>query len=302
MLRIISLIPSATEIIHRLGSGGLLVGVSHECDYPEIVTDLPICSYPRFNSEGNSVEIDTQIKTILENALSIYHIKKEEMSELKPDLIITQSQCDVCAVSLSDVRKSLQEILHINPKIISLEPKKLDDVWDDIRTIAAELNKNDVADEMIDSFLDTISNISNSRENTSGPTVACVEWIEPLMFAGNWVPEMVEIVGGINQFSEKGEHSSWSDPKELFDSDPDIIIFMPCGYSMKKTKIELDRVLSLDGWKDLKSIKSGGAYLVDGSQFFNRPGPRLLDSIKILDEIINGKQPRSYHGIGWLRV
>ena len=302
MLRIISLIPSATEIIHRLGSGELLVGVSHECDYPEIVTDLPICSYPRFNSEGNGVEIDTQIKTILENALSIYHIKKEEISKLKPDLIITQSQCDVCAVSLSDVRKSLQEILHINPKIISLEPKKLDDVWDDIRTVAAELNKNDVADKMIDSFLDTISNISNSRENTSGPTVACIEWVEPLMFAGNWVPEMVEIVGGINQFSERGVHSSWSDPKELFDSDPDIIIFMPCGYSMKKTKIELDRILSLNGWKDLKSIKSGGAYLVDGSQFFNRPGPRLLDSIKILDEIINEKQPSSYQGIGWSRL
>ena len=153
---------------------------------------------------------------------------------------------------------------------------------------------------MIHFFKDEIIRLRKRKIKKN--TIACIEWIDPLMFAGNWVPEIVEIVGGQDLFGLKGEHSSWSEYQELFDKNPDKIIFMPCGYDIEKTKIEIEKIYELKEWKPLKAIKSDNVYIADGSQYFNRPGPRLLDSIRIMDEIVNDEGIYEYHGNGWVKV
>ena len=299
-MRIISLISSATEIVCSLGCSDLLVGISHECDYPKSITKLPVCSKPKFDVDGSSIEVDNQVKSLLRNALSIYDIDDHLISELNPDVIITQSQCDVCAVSLDDVQSALKNNLGINPLIISLEPKDLNDVISDIKYIGSKLNKDEAANEMINFFNDEIIRLRKRKVKKN--TVACIEWIDPLMFAGNWVPEIVEIVGGKDLFGLKGEHSSWSEYQDLFDKDPDKIIFMPCGYDIEKTKIEIKKMYEFKKWKNLKAMNSDNVFIADGSQYFNRPGPRLLDSIRIMDEIVNDKGNYKYVGNGWQNV
>ena len=299
-MKIISLISSATEIVCRLGCSESLVGISHECDYPENVCDLPVCSKPKLDIDGTSLEVDNQVKSLLQEALSIYDLNERLISELKPDIIITQSQCNVCAVSLNDVQNALKKNLGINPTIISLEPKNLSDIFRDIKYVASKLNKDYVAAKIINSFEKEIVKLKSSKVKKN--TVACVEWIEPLMFAGNWVPEIVEIVGGKDLFGLKGEHSTWSKYEELFDKNPDKIIFMPCGYGIEKTKFEIKKICKMKEWYRLKAVKSDNVYIADGSQYFNRPGPRLLDSIKIMDEILNDKIPANYIGRGWQKV
>ena len=301
-MRIISLISSATEIIYSLGCSDLLVGISHECDYPKTIVDLPVCSEPRFNVDGSSLEVDNEVKSLLQEALSIYRIKEDEISQLKPDLIITQSQCNVCAVSLDDVQNSLKKILKINPQIISLEPNNLNDVWMDIKKLGNKLNKNLAADNIINSINNEIVHLKKHNQNKINVNVACIEWIDPLMFAGNWVPEIVDIAGGNDLFGQKGRHSSWSNYSELYKKNPDKIIFMPCGYSIDKTKTEIEILYKTREWTELKAVKSGNIYITDGSQYFNRPGPRLLDSIKIMNDIIFDRDRYGFFGKGWEKI
>ena len=301
-MRIISLISSATEIVCSLGCSDLLVGVSHECDYPEKINALPVCSEPKFDVSGSSLEVDKQVKSLLQEALSIYRIKEDKISELKPDIIITQSQCKVCAVSLDDVHNALKKQLGINPLIISLEPNNLNDVLMDIQKLGSALGKNQLAKKIIKTFNTEIDHLNKINRNKQKHTVACIEWIEPLMYAGNWVPEIVDIAGGDDIFGLNGEHSSWSEYSTLFKKNPDKIIFMPCGYDIKKTKSEVKSLYHMRGWSDLKAVKSGNTYIADGSQYFNRPGPRLLDSIKIMHDIVSDTDSYGFHGRGWEKV
>lgn len=301
-MRIISLISSATEIISSLECSELLVGISHECDYPEEIINLPICSEPKLNVNADSLEIDFQVKSLLQEALSIYRIKEKVISRLNPDLIITQSQCDVCAVSLDDVRNFLKSNLGINPMVLSLEPRTINDVIKDIWLIGKKLNKEQAAFDITNSFNEQINHIKDRNLGKNRITVACIEWIDPLMYAGNWVPEIVEIAGGLNIYGERGKHSTWSKHSTLFQKDPNKIIFMPCGYNIEKTKGEIGKLFKKKDWSRLKAVKSGNVFVVDGSQYFNRPGPRLLDSIKIMDDIISDKNEYEFQNIGWERV
>ena len=301
-MRIISLISSATEIVCSLGCSDLLVGVSHECDFPDEISTLPICSEPKFDVSGSSLEVDKKVKTLLQEALSIYRIKVEKISQLKPDIIITQSQCKVCAVSLDDVHNALKKQLGIDPLIISLEPNNLNDVLMDIQNLGNVLGKDQLAKTIIKTFKTEIDHLKKFNRNKKKHTVACIEWIEPLMYAGNWVPEIVDIAGGDDLFGLNGEHSSWSEYSTLLKKNPDKIIFMPCGYDIKKTKSEVKSLYHLRGWTDLKAVKEGSTYIADGSQYFNRPGPRLLDSIKIMHDIVSDTDSYGYHGKGWEKI
>ena len=301
-MKIISLIASGTEIVHSLGNAKDLVGISHECDYPISIKSLPICSEPRFNVDGKSVEVDTQIKSLLQSALSVYRVREDVISKLSPDIIITQSQCDVCAVNIKDVRSALDSILGIQPEIISLEPNNLNDVWCDIKDIANILNKDNEAMTMLNGFNEDIRIIKEKNKQHKPISIGCIEWIEPLMFAGNWVPEIVNIAGGIDLFGKAGHHSEWSEYEELYSKDPDKIIFMPCGFTIERTESELKELIQLNKWNSLKAVKEGQVYLTDGNQYFNRPGPRLLDSIKIMDDIINDDNTHSLRGTGWKKI
>ena len=300
LMRVLSLIASSTEIVYTLGCGDKLVGRSHECDFPLDVLDLPYCTEPKFNINGSSVEIDNRVKSILQEALSVYRIDEGKLAELNPDLIITQSQCDVCAVSLSDVENAVRKVLGKNPRIVSLEPNQLSDIWNDIKKVASALKVEKRGELIISELRERIKNLRKMAQELEKRTVACIEWIDPLMAAGNWMPELVELAGGINLFGSKGKHSPWMEFEDLIKRDPDVIIVMPCGYNIDKTKREMGTLRKMSEWDNLKAVQNSDVYLTDGNQYFNRPGPRLVESLEILLEILyDDKFDFGHKNTGW---
>ena len=300
--RIISLLPAATEIICALGLEHRLVGRSHECDYPPGISNLPICSSAKFLPGSDSAQIDKQVKEILSESLSIYTLDRDLIKSLAPDVIITQAQCEVCAVSLKDVELALSDLLDKKCQIISLQPNGLDDVYRDIRMIAGKLSVENAAEELLELSDERINIIRHKLKFIAEkPTVVCIEWLSPLMIAGNWTPEIVEIGGGLPVLTEAGKHSSYITFQDIIIADPDIILIMPCGFSIQRTLQEIGLMLDTPGWADLKAVKTHRVYLADGNQYFNRSGPRMTDSIEIMAEIINPKQfIFGYEGNGWV--
>lgn len=299
--RVLSLLSSTTEVVYALGCEDQLVGRSHECDYPPAVMTLPICTKPKFNVDGSSIEVDGQVKSILQNALSVYYINEDLLKELKPDIILTQSQCEVCAVSEKDVKSVVKNITGINPDIISVEPNSVKDIFKDIKIIAEALNVVDKGADLIDFMKNRIRTLKKSYDVKSELTVAAIEWIDPLMAAGNWVPELIEMAGGINLFGEAGKHSPWMEYKDLIEKDPHTIIIMPCGYNIQKSIIEIDSLIKQKGWKEINAVQNDKVYITDGNQFFNRPGPRIIESLEILIEIFhNDKTDFKHIDSGWI--
>lgn len=320
--RIVSLIASATEIVAALGFGPQLVGRSHECDFPKNVLALPACSEPKIDIHGTSREIDDRVKSLAGAAVSVYRVFPDVLRQLKPTHIITQTQCEVCAVSLKDVEQAMAEMIDVEhpPQIVALSPMDLADTWKDIRAVARSLDTPERADELIVSLqreLDAIRTQasgppeadqpagSSSAEwrpkRPSRPSIACLEWIDPLMSCGNWVPELVEIAGGRNLLGEAGKHSPWLDWETLLACDADVIAIMPCGFDIARTRAELPPLVEDPRWSELRAVRHGRIYLTDGNQFFNRPGPRLVESARILAEILHPDIfGNSLEGTGWI--
>ena len=301
--RVLSLLPSTTEIIYALGCGDRLVGRSHECDYPKEVSELPICTIPKFNVDGTSREVDDEVKSLVQSALSIYYINEKLIKELKPDIIFTQSQCEVCAVSVSDVENALKNITGLSSMVISVEPNSVEDIFNDILTIAEILNVRPKGKELVELIKAKIDSTEKIVYQKSSPSVAAIEWIDPLMAAGNWVPQLIRVAGGKNLFGEAGKHSPWMKYNDLVEQDPEIIIVMPCGYDIKKSLIEIKTLESKKGWGSLKAVRNRNVYITDGNQFFNRPGPRIIESLEILLEIIHSDFSESKHiDSGWIKL
>lgn len=300
--RIISLLPAATEMICALGLEHQLVGRSHECDYPSSIVNLPVCSSAKFISGSNSAEIDKQVKEILSDSLSIYEVDSALIKQLSPDVIITQAQCEVCAVSLNDVELALKDLLEKECRIISLEPHGLNDIYREIQLLADQLGVPEAGVELLELSEERINIIRHKLKFISErPSVACVEWLSPLMIAGNWTPEIVEIAGGNPVLTIVGKHSSYVNFEEIVKANPDILVIMPCGFSIQRTLQEINLLIDLPGWSDLKAVQNQKIFVVDGNQYFNRSGPRITDSIEIMAEIINPKQfVFGYEGNGWL--
>ncbi len=301
--RIVSLIASATEIVYALGFGNELVGRSHECDYPPQVKDLPQCTSPKFNTDGTSYEIDQRVKAILQEAVSVYRVDAKLLDDLAPSHIITQAQCEVCAVSLKDVEAAACDMIKSQPKIVSLEPNCLEDIWSDIDRVATALGAKQKGIALVNAYKARISDIQDSAAKVSSrQTVACIEWIEPLMAAGNWMPELIEMAGGVNLYGEAGKHSPWMTWEQVENDDPDFIVVTPCGFDIKRTLEEMHLLSDKPSYKSLKAVKSDRVYVADGNQYFNRPGPRAVESLEILAEIL---YPTEFHfgheGTGWIK-
>jgi iron complex transport system substrate-binding protein len=301
--RIVSLLPSATEIVCALGFKDHLVGRSHECDFPAGLDNLPVCSAPRIDVGGGSREIDDEIRDIVRRGLSVYEVREDVLKSLAPDFIVTQTQCEICAVSKKDVENAVHQWTGGQPQIVSLEPRVLDDVWSDIRHVAELLNVRSVADRIVDVLRSRMRSI---RERTAGiearPRVATVEWTEPLMSAGNWTPEIIDMAGGENLFGETGKHSPSLKWRELRDADPDTILVMPCGFSLDRALEATEALSKRDGWASLKAAGNHRVYAADGHHFFNRPGPRLVESLEIVAEILNpGVMHFGHESSGWTR-
>ena len=302
-LRLLPLLSSATEIVHALGLGAYQVGRSHECDFPPEVLRLPVCSHPSFAVSGSSQEIDALVREKLRSALSIYEVDAALLQELQPTHIITQTQCEVCAVSLQEVEKALGRDMGTQAKIIALESFALADVWRDIEQIAGRCEHADAGRELVQSLKARMQDISSRALAASvRPRVAAIEWIEPLMAAGNWVPELIEMAGGENLFGVRGQHSPWMDWEELVNADPDIIVALPCGFDLTRTRAEMCALQERPEWNRLKAVESGQVFVCDGNQFMNRPGPRLVESLQIFAEVFHPTlfEPTLEH-VGWER-
>lgn len=296
-VKIVSLLPSATEIVAYLGLTNALVGRSHECDYPPSVQELPVCTQPKFNPEGSSQEIHDRVTNLLQSALSVYRVKTEIIQQLQPTHVITQDQCDVCACSLSDVSAAVGELTGMQPQIISLQPNILADLWADLQRVAKALSVP--GDGAIASLKARVEKIQQQVKNAH-PRVACIEWTEPLMAAGNWVPELVSLAGGSSLFGITGKHSPWMEWSELVAADPEIIIFMPCGFDLERTRQDARQLTTHPEWPNLPAVRTGKVYITDGNSYFNRPGPRLVDSLEILAEILHPEIFNfGYRGTAW---
>jgi iron complex transport system substrate-binding protein len=304
MPRIVSLIASATEIVCALGLEDQLVGRSHECDYPESVKRLPVCTAPKFDVGGTSREIDRHVKTVLQEALSVYRVDADRLRELRPDVIITQSHCEVCAVSLRDVEQAVCDWIDSRPRIVSLAPNALADVWDGIRRVADALGVPERGRALVGRLRQRTAGIAEkARALPHRPTVACIEWIDPLMAAGNWMPELVEMAGGVNLFGEAGKHAPWMTWEELVGRDPEVIVVLPCGFAIERTRQDMPCLTQRPEWPRLRAVRQERVYLADGNQYFNRPGPRLVESLEILAEVLHPEAfPFGHEGTGWQRL
>ncbi len=288
MPRIVSLIASASEIVHALGLGEHHVGRSHECDYPAAIARLPVCTRPTFGVDGDSAEIDRQVKDKLRAAESLYEVFPGILDELAPTHIITQTQCRVCAVSLDDVRDALSRSVKSRPEVIPLEPDSLGSIWDGIRRVARSCGVARAGELLVRDLcgrLDTIA--ARAAIAPERPTVACIEWQEPLMAAGNWAPELIALAGGQNLFGEAGRHSPWMRWEDLVAADPAVIVVSPCGFGLARARDEMPWLTRRDGWSALRAVREGRVFLADGNQFLHRPGPRVVESARILAEILH---------------
>ena len=301
--KIVSLLPAATEIVCALGLEEKLVGRSHECDYPESVKHLPVCSAAKLPDGLSSREIDVKVKVLVADALSVYAVNREQIKQLAPDLVITQAQCEVCAVSLKEVEEALHDYLDKKATIISLEPNALNDIFANIQTIANTLNANNAGENLVEELQERVDIIRHKLKFIENkPTVACIEWLDPLMLSGNWIPELINIAGATSVLAQAGKPSTAVEWNYIRLQDPEVIIVMPCGFSIERTLKEVDLLLQLPGFTELKAVKNNRFYIADGNQYFNRPGPRIVDSLEILAEIIHPKQfIFGYEGNGWIK-
>lgn len=300
-LRIVSLIPSGTEILAALGLTDAIVGRSHECDYPPEIKDRPVCTQARLNSAATSAQINHDVNDLLQSALSIYQIKTDVLEKLQPTHIVTQDQCDVCAVSLQDVEKAVASLTHSQPQIISLHPNVLADVWADIDSVAHTIGVDSL--RLVE---DLEARVKICEQKTHGlsamerPSVACIEWIDPMMAAANWIPELVALAGGQPLFSVTGQPSPQLTWETLVATNPDVIIFMPCGFDLNRTRTEAILLTQRPEWNKLHAVQAGRVYITDGNSYFNRPGPRLVDSQEIVAEILHPEIfEYGYKGTGW---
>jgi iron complex transport system substrate-binding protein len=286
-MRIVSLLPSATEIVCALGLGKQLAGISHECDYPAEIAGRPVLTEPKIDPCGTSAEIDAAVRRLVRDGLSVYRIREDALREARPDLIVTQEQCEVCAVSFNDVQRACEAWLGADVAIVSLKPNRLADIFDDIDRVAAAAGCPEAGRDLVAQCKDRLESLrERARQVHSRPRVACVEWFDPLMAAGNWVPELVDLGGGTYDLVPAGEHTvtvTWDD---LVAYRPDVVILMPCGFKLEQTRRELTQLAARPQWHALPAVRNRRVYSVDGHAYLNRPGPRIVESAELLAGLI----------------
>ena len=299
--RIASLVPSATEIVAALGLADSIVARSHECDWPAAVTRAPACTRARIDTRVSSGAIHEEVGRLLAAALSLYDLDTDILRTARPSHIVTQDQCDVCAVGLNEVEAAAAEFLEAPVEIVSLAPMRLGDVWDDIARVGTALGVD--ARPVCEGLRARVDKIANRARGLAPKRVVTVEWTDPPMSAGNWVPELVAAAGGVDTLGASGENAPIVDVAQVQAADPDAIVLMPCGYDLPRTIEDGRALLANPAWADLRAARAGDVYATDGNAFFNRPGPRLVESVEILAEILHPAHFGFGHeGTGWARL
>jgi iron complex transport system substrate-binding protein len=280
--RIISLLPSATEIVCALGAGESLVGISHECDFPEAIRDRPVLTRSRIDARGSSRAIDSAVRAvIMRDALSIYAVDEKALGALEPDVIVTQDLCEVCAVSLDDVRAAVARLVRrAEVRIASLRPTRLEDVLGDVERVAAAIGREKEGTALRAALAERIRTIAaRAAQAAFRPRVVSLEWIDPLMLGGTWMPELIDLAGGVAVGATAGQPAPTVEPRALVDLRPDVVVVKPCGFSLERTLAERDVIA-----RSVVDVVGAAArvYVTDGNAFFNRPGPRLVESLEIM--------------------
>ena len=293
--RVASLLPSATEIVCALGAGDRMVGISHECDYPAAVAELPVLTTARIDPAKPSGAIHRDIGEILKQALSLFEIDGAALAAARPDLVLTQTLCEACAVSLDQVRDALCQAVPGEVALLSLEAATLEDVWSDMLSVGQALGCESRTVSLVEGLRERLFGLSRAVAAQERPRVACIEWFDPPMIAGNWVPELVTVAGGEPLLAEPGAHSDWLVWDDLLAADPDIIVLMPCGFDMDRCRAELPVLSARPGWQDIAAVRAGRVFVTDGNSCFNRPGPRLADSAEVLAEILHPGAVQTRH-------
>lgn len=289
--RIVSLISSATEMLFGLGLGDRVVGVSHECDYPSQVHERPRVTRSHVNSAASSADIDRQVHALVEQQAALYEVDVEQLVALRPNLIVTQAQCDVCAVRYADVVNAVREQPALaGAQIVALNPLSLADVMQDIRRIGHAAGCDEAAVRYVAELEARVANVQRRTARlapSARPRVACLEWIEPPMLAANWTPQLVDWAGGNGGDTLAGRHSTYAHWEDVVRFDPEVIVVMPCGFDLARALVEAQVLPSFPHWTELSAVRSGRVFAVDGNAYFNRSGPRLVDSLEILAHLVH---------------
>lgn len=285
-MRVVSLLPSATEMVHFAGAGGTLVGVTHECDHPPGVEDLPKLTSSRIDSTLSGAEIDAEVNRLVTDDESLYALDADLLESLAPDLVITQGLCDVCAVSTSLVEEALSS-LRSKPELLVLNPTSLEDVLEDSVRIGDALGRGEGARRETALLRNRLDEIERAVSGLARPGVGCIEWLDPPFSAGHWVPEMVRLAGGRELFAGPGERSVRLDWETVFEAAPEVLVLMPCGFDATRAAEEARALPNLPGWSDLPAVKNDRVWVVDANSFFSRPAPRLVEGVEVLAHILH---------------
>ena len=291
--RIVSLLPAATEIVCAIDAADSLVGRSHECDWPQNVTHLPVLTAPKIEPITSSHEIDQAIKNGDSEAL--FSLDQSLLRELSPDLILTQSACSICAVdvgAVTNIAASLSLPHGGHPDVLALAPQSLHELMDDISFVGEKIRKQAEAAEVVATLNGRIANVTTETQNIEiehkkKPRIALIEWLDPPMSAGNWVPEMIRMAGAVDALKADSGKSHWIEWADVAATDPDIVILIPCGFELERVRTEAKTPAVWPHLKDLRATREGKLFGVDGHHLFNRPGPRLVDSLEVLAEILH---------------
>jgi iron complex transport system substrate-binding protein len=303
-MRIVSLLPAATEILYAIGAGDSVVGVTHECDYPRAAAAKPAVIRPRVDPAAPQAELDRQVRELVGRGESIYAVDADLLERLAPDLLVTQDLCHVCAASPEDLAASLARWPpHRRPRVVTFSPRTLAGVWRGIREIAEAAGRSAEGEALAKRLENRVAEIADAARrdanSSSLPRVLCLEWFAPPFFAGHWVPEMVRLAGGCDVLGREGEPSlavTWS---QIFETRPEIIVLMPCGYGLERN-LEVWRSTRLpSGWEKLPAVLAGRVYAVDGNGYFSRSGPRLAEGVALLASLLRTAEDRGAFSPAW---
>jgi iron complex transport system substrate-binding protein len=281
--RVASLLPSATEMVCALGAEGELVGISHECDFPASVTSRPALTRARLGPVRSSRDVDAEVRAVLRDALAVYEVDIERLREARADVIVTQDLCDVCAVSLDDVRSAVARLGVEGVEIVNLHPTRLADIWDDVQRVATALDRPDEGARLLDTLRGRVGEIAAMAGRTPDrPRVLAVEWLDPIMIAGMWMPELIALAGATPMVTAPGDHAPTLSLEALAALDPDVLLLKPCGFPLARTLREVALLKTNLPWDTWSCVREGRVFVADGNAYFNRPGPRIVESLEIL--------------------
>jgi iron complex transport system substrate-binding protein len=297
-MRIVSLLASGTEIVCGLGAGADLVGRSHECDNPEWVRELPVCTQPGFDVEVSSGEIDAEVRRRLKTGEPLYHFDTELIGRLEPDLLITQEHCEVCAVTPNDIART--GCAPLAPQVIALSAGTVRGIYDGILAIGKAIQRDAAAIALVEEMQRRIAVIGDEVRDKSAPTVVMLEWTDPIFSMGNWGPDLVEAAKGKLSLGQVGQHSAAIPWEMVRAADPDYLIVAPCGYNLEKSIREAATLETLPGWFELRAVRNGKVIFADGNKFFNRSGTTIVETVEIIAEILHGwRRGKSWEGVAW---